>query len=361
MALAKHGLLAVDFLELEISAQPMPYPDYPIPADESQRQRDLERLGVLNHPGDEHFERLVRLASTVLETPIALISLVDGDRQWFLAHHGIDSTETPRKMAFCAHAIAGEETLVVPDARQDPRFCTNPLVIQDPKVRFYAGTPLQSRDGHNLGTLCVIDRQPRHFSSSQVRLLEDLAQLVLRELELRRLTTVHPVSALATRESFLEQAEPELLRTRQAGENLAILALELDHFDQIKIRWGLQASDQAVVDVAGLLRSQQCDQDLVGQIGDQEFALLMVNVDLATAMERADAIRAGISELRGVYSASGHQITASGGLTLLAQADHQPLDALLRAERALFLAQGNGQNQIAEILADPLEAQSALR
>ena len=360
MALAKPGWLAVDFLGLALSAQSMPYPDYPIPVDESQRQRDLERLGVLNHPGDEHFERLVRLASTVLETPIALISLVDGDRQWFLAHHGIDSTETPRKMAFCAHAIAGDETLVVPDARQDPRFCTNPLVIQDPKVRFYAGTPLQSRDGHNLGTLCVIDRQPRHFSSSQVRLLEDLAQLVLRELELRRLTTVHPVSALATRESFLEQAEPELLRARQAGENLAVLTLELDHFDQIKNRWGLQASDRAVVDVAALLRSQQCEQDLVGQIGDQEFALLMVNVDLATAMERADAIRAGISELRGVFSASGHQLTASGGLTLLAPADHQPLDALLRAKRALFLAQGNGKNQIAEILADPLEAQSAL-
>ncbi|MCP9777938.1 MULTISPECIES: GGDEF domain-containing protein [unclassified Cyanobium] len=338
----------------------MPYPDYPIPADESQRQRDLERLGVLNHPGDEHFERLVRLASTVLETPIALISLVDGDRQWFLAHHGIDSTETPRKMAFCAHAIAGDETLVVPDARQDPRFCTNPLVIQDPKVRFYAGTPLQSRDGHNLGTLCVIDRLPRHFSSSQVRLLEDLAQLVLRELELRRLTTVNPVSALANRANFLEQAEPELLRARQAGENLAVLALQLDHFDQIKNRWGLQASDQAVMDVAALLRSQQCEQDLVGQIGDHEFALLMVNVDTDTAMERADAIRAGINELRGAFSASGHQLTASGGMTLLAPADRHPVDALLRAERALCLAQGNGQNQIAEILADPLEAESAL-
>ena len=199
----------------------------------------------------------------------------------------------------------------------------------------------------------MIDRLPRHFSASQVRLLEDLAQLVLRELELRRLTTVHPVSALANRASFLEQAEPELLRARQAGKNLAVLALELDHFDQIKNRWGLQASEGAVKDVASLLRSQQCEQDLVGQIGDHEFAVLMVNVDVATAMERADAIRAGISELRGVFTASGHQLTASGGLTLLAPADQKPLDALLRAERALFLAQGNGHNQIAEILADP--------
>jgi len=339
----------------------MPYPDYPVPADEPQRQRDLERLGVLNHPGDEHFERLVRLASTVLETPIALISLIDGDRQWFLAHHGLDTTETPREMAFCAHAIAGNETLVVPDARQDPRFCANPLVIQDPKVRFYAGAPLQSRDGHNLGTLCVIDQQPRHFSSSQVRLLEDLAQLVLRELELRRLSTVHPISALATRPSFLEQAEPELVRARQAGEPMALLALELDHFDQITSRWGLQASERALGDIAALLRSELCDQDLVGQIGIREFGVLMVNVDMAMAMERADAIRTGINEIRGIFTASGHRLSVSGGLTLLAPCDHQAIDALLRAERALFLAQGNGQNQIAEILADPLEPESVLR
>ena len=100
----------------------MPYPDFPIPQDELERQRYLERQGILNHPGDEHFDRLVRLTATVLETPIALISLVDGERQWFLAHHGLDASQTPRQMAFCAHAIAGDEPLVVPDARQYSRF-----------------------------------------------------------------------------------------------------------------------------------------------------------------------------------------------------------------------------------------------
>jgi len=330
----------------------MPYPDYPILPNEAQRQRDLERQGVLDQPEDEHFNRLVQLASTVLETPIALISLVDRDRQWFLARHGLEATETPREMAFCAHAIASDETLVVPDARQDPRFCTNPLVTSDPKVCFYAGTPLQSRDGHNLGTLCVIDRLPRHFSANQVQLLEDLAQLVLRELELRRLATVNPITGFANRISFLEQAKPELERARTAGADLALLAIEIDHFNQIRNRWGQEASDRALANVADLLRSQLCPQDLIGQIGDQEFAVLMVDGNLDSAMERAEAIRCGIAELGGVFRASGHQLQISGGLTLLAPADDDAQELLLRAERALFLAQGNGHNQIAELLAD---------
>lgn len=328
----------------------VPYPDYPIPANEALRQRDLERIGVLNHPGDEHFERLVRLASTVLETPIALISLVDGDRQWFLAHHGLEANETPREMAFCAHAIAGDETLVVPDARQDPRFCTNPLVIHDPKICFYAGAPLQTRDGHNLGTLCVIDRLPRHFSGNQVHLLEDLAQLVLRELELRRQAIVHPISGLVQRSGFQEQTEPELKRARQSAQPLALLALEIDHFSQLRHRWGQPTSDQALRDVAAFLDSQVCPQDLIGQIGDQEFGVLMVNVDLEPAMERAEAIRCGITELAGVFRGSGHRLEISGGLTLLAPQDQHAEDLLLRAERALFLAQGNGRNQIADLL-----------
>lgn len=333
----------------------MPYPDYPILPNEVQRQRDLERQGVLDHPEDEHFTRLVQLASTVLETPIALISLVDRDRQWFLARHGLDATETPRDMAFCAHAIAGDETLVVPDARQDPRFCTNPLVTTDPKICFYAGTPLQSRDGHNLGTLCVIDVLPRHFSANQVKLLEDLAQLVLREFELRRLATVQPLTGFANRISFLEQAKPELERARAAGSDLALLAIEIDHFSQIRNRWGQEASDRALKDGAELLRSQLCPQDLIGQIGDQEFALLMVNANAEAAMERAEAIRCGFAALGGVFSGSGHRLQISGGLTVLAPGDAGVEDLLHRAERALFLAQGNGHNQIAELLADPLD------
>jgi diguanylate cyclase (GGDEF)-like protein len=331
----------------------MPYPDYPLPPDENQRLRDLERQGVLDQPGDEHFDRLVTLTASVLDAPIALISLVDRDRQWFLARHGLEIKETPRQMAFCAHAIAGDETLVVPDASQDQRFNTNPLVTAEPNIRFYAGTPLQSREGHNLGTLCVVDREPRQFGPKQVTLLEEMAQLVLRELELRRKLTVNPLTGLANRACFLEQAQPELERARADRQPLAMLVLELDRFSQVRIRWGLEVSDQALHDVGACLQAQHRPQDLLGQIGDQSFAMLMVDVDQVAALERAEAIRTGIADLGGAYRTRDHQLSASCGLTLLAPEDVRPQELLLRAERALFLAQGNGHNQVALMLQDP--------
>jgi hypothetical protein len=128
---------------------------------EEQRLRELERYGVIGSASDEHFDRIVSLAASILHTPMAAISLVEADRQWFLAHQGLQVSETPREMAFCAHAIAGDGVLVVPDASTDERFRTNPLVVSEPHIRFYAGAPLQTPAGHNLGTLCLLDHQPR--------------------------------------------------------------------------------------------------------------------------------------------------------------------------------------------------------
>jgi diguanylate cyclase (GGDEF)-like protein len=145
---------------------------------------------------------------------------------------------------------------------------------------------------------------------------------------------------------------PELARAQGGQESLALLALELDQFSQVRMRWGQEASDRALQDVAACLRAQHRPQDLLAQIGDQSFAILMVDVDQTAAMERAEAIRIGIAELGGVFRSSGHLLSVSGGLTLLAPQDQSPQELLLRAERALFLAQGNGHNQIALLLQD---------
>ncbi|HXZ68655.1 MAG TPA: GAF domain-containing protein [Alphaproteobacteria bacterium] len=152
----------------------------PIPADEEHRQAVLERLNVLDMAPEEQFERLTKLAATYFKVPIALISLVDDDRQWFMSKSGLDTGETPRDVSFCAHAIMGDAVFVVLDATKDPRFAGSPLVVNDPKVRFYAGAPLISVDGARLGTLCIIDRQPREeFSDADRATLTDLARRVV--------------------------------------------------------------------------------------------------------------------------------------------------------------------------------------
>jgi GAF domain-containing protein len=158
----------------------------PVLPDEPQRLETLRSYDVLDTPEEQAYHDLTLLASHICETPIAMVSLVDANRQWFKARLGLTMSETPRDVAFCAHAIAGTETMVVPDALHDQRFAFNPLVIGEPQIRFYAGTPLRAPSGHALGTLCVIDRVPRQLSEPQRAALEALSRQVMAQLELRR-------------------------------------------------------------------------------------------------------------------------------------------------------------------------------
>jgi len=157
-----------------------------IPEHEEQRLRALRETGILDTPPEDVFDDVAKLAAAICGTPIALVSLVDENRQWFKAHIGLDATETPRDVAFCAHAIHGHEVFVVSDAREDPRFADNPLVTALPTVVFYAGMPLETRDGYGLGTLCVIDHEPRVLRAEQLEALRVLGKQVAYKLELRR-------------------------------------------------------------------------------------------------------------------------------------------------------------------------------
>ena len=157
----------------------------PKPHNEDERLRALVELEILDTEAEAQFDRITRLASQILGVPIALVSLVDTDRQWFKSRVGLDATQTPREHAFCAHAILDEEPMLVRDAQSDARFRDNPLVQGPPNVRFYLGAPLIVGKGLRVGTLCAIDRAPRDVSESEVRALNDLAKIVVDELELR--------------------------------------------------------------------------------------------------------------------------------------------------------------------------------
>jgi len=157
----------------------------PTPENEGGRLEALRRYSALDTPPEEAFDRITRLAAAHLDVPTVLISLVDETRQWFKARHGLDVDKTPRDIAFCAHTIMGDVPMIVPDTLLDARFRDNPLVTGAPHVRFCAGVPLRSHDGHNLGALCAMDSAPKTLTAEQTRVLVDLANLVVDGLELR--------------------------------------------------------------------------------------------------------------------------------------------------------------------------------
>ena len=247
----------------------------PLPADEDRRLRTLQGLGLLDTEPEERFDRLTRLARRLFDVPIALVSIIDCDRQWFKSRQGLDATETPRDVSFCGHAILGSDVFVVPDTLIDPRFADNPLVTGEPSIRFYAGCPVSTPDGARLGTLCVIDRRPRSFGPDDIAALRDLAQVAEQELAAVQLATLDELTGLSNRRGFIALAAHTLSLCRRAGAPALLLYFDLEGFKQINDRFGHAAGDRALVDFAMLLKQSLREVDVIGRVGGDDFVVLL--------------------------------------------------------------------------------------
>lgn len=218
--------------------------------DETGRLMALRRYAVLDTPPERNLELITGLVRDLLRVPICAISLVDQYEQWFTSITGADLSGTPRADAFCDHTIRSYRCLAVENATTDPRFADNPLVTGSPFIRSYAGAPLTTPDGYNLGALCVLDRKPRHFFEDEQRLLARFAALVVEQLGLRTLATQDALTGAMSRRAFVDAATGALRQFERDRRPMALISFDIDHFKAVNDRWRHPAGDPCA-DVRG--------------------------------------------------------------------------------------------------------------
>lgn len=322
--------------------------------DEPGRIAALQRLDVLDTAPEESFDKIVDLVRAVLNVAIATVTLVDHDRQWFKAVRGVDATETPRDIAFCTFTIQQREPLVVSDATLDARFADNPLVLGDPFIRSYAGVPLRTPDGYNVGALCAIDTRPRTFSDAEMAILSNFALVVSDALELRIIAQRDHLTGALNRRGFAEEVGREFARHARYGHPASLIMLDIDHFKKVNDTFGHAAGDAVLRQMAGLCQTALRPSDSFGRLGGEEFALLLPEVGGGEALRAAERFRATIDAHR--FRLPGGEelhVTASLGVAALGPADgtatinaiataDQWFDA---ADKWLYQAKHNGRNR----------------
>lgn len=248
-----------------------------LPDNEAARLKELRSLNLLDTSTEERFDRLTRIASRLFDVPIALVSLVDEDRQWFKSTVGLDAKETPREVSFCAHVILNNRVMVVENTNKDERFSDNPLTQQAPYIRFYAGCPLRSLEGYNLGTLCLIDRSPRQFSESDIELLKDLAALAEREIELTQLANEDELTHIANRRGFKLQANECLRHCHRRELPVSVVYIDVNDFKQINDKYGHAEGDRTLSIIADCMRALCRESDVVARVGGDEFVAMLAD------------------------------------------------------------------------------------
>lgn len=302
----------------------------PIPKDERNRLDALRGLDVLDTEAEERFDRLTRLARRLFDVPICLISLVDANRQWFKSCIGLSASETNRDISFCGHAIMQADIFVVEDAHEDERFADNPLVTGEPHIRFYAGYPLTLSSGFRIGTLCIIDRQPRHFSRDEYQDLEDLGKLVVSELEAVQTATLDPLTGLSNLRGFELLAKQCLAKCQRQKQDATLFFFDLDNFKEINDRFGHPEGNEALKAFGDTLKDAFREYDVIARLGGDEFvALVSHDHTLSPAIGILHRLRQSLIK-HNMATPVGYQLEFSCGTARYDEAIPQDLESLLK-------------------------------
>ena len=307
----------------------------PLPPDESGRIATLHALRLLDTEPEQRFDRLTRIARTMFGVPIAVVSLVDENRQWFKSKAGLQIDETPRDIAFCGHAILNDDVLCVEDALKDERFHDSPLVIGEPNIRFYAGCPLHVGN-YTMGTFCIIDNKPRTLSGEELRLLKDLAALAEQNLVTEYLALTDVLTRLANRRGFEAFSRQVLAVCRRMGKPATLVYFDLNGFKSINDRYGHAEGDRALRAFASGLESVFRESDTIARLGGDEFVVLLTDATPVMSEQAIARLRAWIDE-DNQRVARGYEITFSVGWVEFNPAKHESVDDLLMdADAAMY-------------------------
>lgn len=347
----------------------------PIPSNEAARLAALHSYKILDTLPEGSYDDITLLASQICGTPIAAMSLIDSDHQWFKSKVGTKLTGSPREVAFCAHAILSHDLMVVPDTLDDERFANNPLVIGGPQIRFYAGAPLIMATGETLGTVCVIDRVTRTLTEAQADSLRALSRQVMAQLELRRLVDVQMQNQRKLEEyqsklensnrqlttqtitddvtgfhntRFLHQFLDHRLETAvAAGENLSLIFFDMDSFKRVVDTHGHQLGAKVLREVAEVIHHQLDGGDRIVRYGGDEFVVILPAQGRTQGLAKAEKMREAIRSTRFLADEGLHiRVTASFGLAVFPEDAKDKKQLLLEADQCLFQSKHAGRNRI---------------
>lgn len=250
---------------------------------EDHRIKVLKSLNILDTPPEERYDRITRVTKKAFNLPIALISIVDEDRQWFKSCIGLNKSETDRDISFCGHAILGDEVFVIEDTLNDYRFKDNPMVTSSPFIRFYAGVPLKYLDGSNLGTLCIKDIKPREFSNYDMKILKDLGAIVENEINSIHLATMDELTGILNRRGFIILAENSMKMAKRLKLTSTFIYLDLNKFKPINDNYGHEEGDRVLRFFSKSLKELSRESDIIARMGGDEFVVILTNTISETA------------------------------------------------------------------------------
>ncbi|MBQ4859588.1 sensor domain-containing diguanylate cyclase [Pseudoalteromonas sp. MMG007] len=307
-----------------------------VPVNEEARLRALKDLKILDTDQEERFDRVTRIARRMFNVAISLVTLIDEDRQFFKSKQGIEPRVLPRDTSFCGHTINNNDLLIINDTQTDERFFDNPFVLNDPNIRFYAGYPLVLPEALSIGTLCIADTKPRHFSYEDQQLLKDLGALVEQEIQSIQLATIDDLTKISNRRGFLSLAEHTFNMCKKNALPISIILFDLDKFKQINDFYGHHEGDLVLNMFAKTLLNVFKDADVIGRLGGDEFVVMISDSGESNNAVVLKYLADEINQVN-IDSNKPYNISYSAGIVNYSSDTHQTVESMIEdADRAMY-------------------------